>query len=125
MQIFFFFFAQKMPPSHSITVQKSNQKIVEKETKSISLTHIIHERSISWHGTGNSILLKRGDCMNNIVSCFKLSFHKLDTYIYVYSCNQIKSSLTCKFSSFFCSEENLALDFEVYVISPWKHLYCI
>ena len=37
------------------TVQKSNQKIVEKETKSISLTHIIHEHSFSWHGTGNSI----------------------------------------------------------------------
>jgi hypothetical protein len=38
-----------------VTVQKSNQKIVEKETKSISLTHIIHEHSFSWHGTGISI----------------------------------------------------------------------
>jgi hypothetical protein len=38
-----------------VTVQKSNQKIVEKETKSISITHIIHENSFSWQGTGISI----------------------------------------------------------------------
>ena len=53
----------------------------------------------------NRRLLNTGDCMDNTVSCFKLSFHKLDTYIYVYSRNQIKSSLTCKFSSFFVAQK--------------------
>jgi len=38
-------------------VLKSNTKIIETEAKSIPLIHIyiIHERSVSWLGTGSSI----------------------------------------------------------------------
>ena len=35
-------------------VQKSNGKIVETEAKSISLAHNVHDRLLSWLGTGIS-----------------------------------------------------------------------
>jgi hypothetical protein len=35
-------------------VQKSNRKIVETEAKSISLAHNVHDRLLSWLGTGIS-----------------------------------------------------------------------
>ena len=70
----------------------------------ILILEVLKEVQFIWNflwQDNNRRPLNTGDCMDNTVSCFKLSFHKLDTYIYVYSRNQIKSSLTCKFSSFF------------------------